>query len=416
MPESGRSFPAAVPLVMVYVIYPLSMTVARLADWPLPRNWIDGLWLLWLLASLLALPVSSPRFPHSRVVLALLSAVAVLLRFGPIWLQEGPVLAAWLMELKPFFYLILVGSALAAGGTPTPNHFLRAAAALAVLILLDLGLSSLAAGTVVRPQGSGEINYDAALMLVGLCMGLCLRAPVLKALILAGIAASMSRTTLLATGLVVLACWPGFSLSRRLALCVAMLAGIALAFSLRGLSMGGLGELDRYWMWSAGVDLLQDRPMQALVGFAPGRPLPVDAPVALWELWRDQSLETGAPGVHAYNFHSFWLRLAVSWGLAAMLGMLALCLALLRRGPVGRGLGLLLIVQGLTMGLFYLSNVAPVLLLALARACRSGPDLAWCDGSGCPVLAEDCRDCHACRGCPRAGPGKDGKGMQGEIA
>lgn len=419
MPGTGQSWLAVVPLVMAYVTYPLFMTVARQAEWALPRNWIDGFWLLWGLVCMfvvLARSHGGPRFSHSRTLLTLLLALALLLRFGPIWFQEGPELAAWLMELKPFYYLALAGLAIAAGGTPASKHFLRAAAALAVLILLDLSLSSLAAKAVVRPQGSGEINYDAALMLVGLCMGLDQRAPALKALVLAGILASMSRTTLLATGLVVLACWPGLSFPRRLVLSVALLAGIVLAFSLRGLSMDGLSELDRYWMWSAGVDLLRDQPMQALAGFAPGRPLPVDVPAALWELWRDQARETGAPGVHAYNFHSFWLRLAVSWGVAATLAVLALCLAMLRRSPQARGLGLLLLVQGLTMGLFYLSNVAPVLLLALAGSCRSGPVLAWSDGTGFPAPAAKGQGCKACGGCPRAGPGEDGKGMQGVIA
>ncbi|MFO7596256.1 MAG: O-antigen ligase [Desulfocurvibacter africanus] len=419
MPETGRSCLAVVPLVMAYVTYPLSMTVARQAEWALPRNWIDGFWLLWGLGCMfvvLARSHGGPRFSHARTLLMLLLALALLLRFGPIWFQEGPELAAWLMELKPFFYLALAVLAIAAGGTPASKHFLHAAAALAVLILLDFALSSLAAEAVVRPQGSGEINYDAALMLAGLCMGLTQRAPALKALVLAGILASMSRTTLLATGLVVLTCWPGLSFPRRFVLSVALLAGIILAFSLRGLSGDGLSELDRYWMWSAGVDLLRDQPLQALIGFAPGRPLPVDVPAALWELWRDQARQTGAPGVHAYNFHSFWLRLAVSWGLTTMLAVLALFLNLLRRSTQARGLGLLLLVQGLTMGLFYLSNVAPVLLLALAESCRSGPVLAWNDGTGRHGPAVKSQGCHACRGCRRAGPGEDGKGMQGVIA
>lgn len=417
--EPGRPIWVVAPLAVAYVAFPLAMSAARLTGWTLPRNWIDGFWLLWGLGCLLTLLARGRhglRFSHGGTLLALLLTLAALLRFGPIWLQEGPELVAWLMELKPFFYLAVTGLTLAAGGLPTPRHFLRAAAALAMLTMLDFGLSGLAAGGVVRPQGSGEINYDAALMLIGLCMGLTERAPALKALVLAGILASMSRTTLLATGLVVLACWPGLSFPRRIGLSMALLAGVGLAFSLRGLSMDGLHELDRYWMWSAGVDLLQDRPMQALAGFAPGRPLPVDVPAALWDLWRDQARETGAPGVHAYNFHSFWLRLALSWGLAAVFAALPACLALLRREPQARGLGLLLLVQGLTMGLFYLSNVGPVLLLALAGSRRFGPVLAWSGGTGLPMPAAEGPGCAACRGCPPAGPGEDGKGMQGVIA
>lgn len=396
MSEPERSPWASAPLAAAYVAFPLAMAASRLLGLPLSRNWIDGLWALWAMGCLLAIlvrarPEDSSRpggpispdasghvgrhgpdraghMPLARPLAALLLALAVLLRFGPGLLGDETEVTPWLMELKPFFYLAVAGLAAAAAGLPGPRSFLRFSAVLAALIILELGLASLAAGEIVRPQGSGEINYDATLLLVGLCLGLPERAPALKALTLAGIAASMSRTTLLSASLVALACWPGLSLARRLAVSLALLACVGLAFDLRGLSMDGLEELDRYWMWSTGLALLGEHPVQAMIGFPPGEPLPVETPDALWALWAEQAQAKEAPGVHAYNFHAFWLRFALTWGLAGVLAALALAAPLFRRGPRARGLGLAMLVQGLTMGLFYLGNVAPVLLLAWWRA------------------------------------------------
>lgn len=391
MTESERRPWASLPLAAAYVAFPLLMVAVRLGGMPLSRNWIDGLWALWTLGCLLAVlnraglgGRDASRTPALRAhslslampLAALLLTLAVLLRFGPGLAHDWTEPVPWLMELKPFFYLTVAGLTAAATGLPGSRAFPRFAAALSVLLLAELALASLAAGEITRPQGSGEINYDATLLLLGLCLGLNERVPGLKALILAGIAASMSRTTLLSAGLVVLICWPGLSLARRLTLSLSLMVCIGLAFTLRGLSWDSLEELDRYWMWRSAVTLMAEHPAQAVTGFAPGIPLPVDTPGALWALWADQAQAVEAPGVHAYNYHAFWLRLAVSWGLPGVLAVLVPTVGLLRRGPRSRALGLVILVQGLTLGLFYLSNVAPVLLLAWWRVRREGSFLA----------------------------------------
>jgi hypothetical protein len=99
-------------------------------------------------------------------------------------------------------------------------------------------------------------------------------------------------------------------------------------------------------------------------------------------LWDLQQNAWGLSGVFAYNFHSFWLRSALTWGLAAQAALLA---ALgyaawrLRHGPV-RGLAVLALVMGMTMGLFYLSNVAVPLYLAFAVGHRpNDPECAACN-------------------------------------
>jgi len=378
-PASTRSSWTLAPLAVAYLAFPLVMSIARLAEIELQRTWIDGVWALWATGCLLAILARGGRglrITQAGVLAALLLVMATLARFGPAWFTDEPMLTPWLMELKPLFYLVLAWLTVSAVGLPSSRDFLRFSAALAALILLELALASLAAGEVVRPQGSGEINYDATLLLLGLGLGLTERARLLKILVLCGLLASMSRTTLLSAGLAALFCWPGLSWPRRLGLGLAMLGGIGLAFGLRGLSMDGLHELDRYWMWQTCITLFLENPVQFLTGFAPGVPLPVEAPQALWELWRDQTLQAGAPGVHAYNFHAFWLRLAVTWGLPGLLVFLALILPLLRLGPQARSLGLSMLVQGLTLGLFYLSNVALILLLALRLSRQQGPIFA----------------------------------------
>jgi len=378
---------AGVPLLLAYAAYPLATHAQRLAGVPVMRNWIDAVWLAAALTAFLCI-LARRRLPGSRaapfLALALLSLLClpVVLRFMP-QVVHGLALTPWLMEAKPLFYLGVSLLWFAAFGAPRPETFIRYGALLAALVLAEFAIASALAGELARPFGSGEVNYDACLLLISLVMGLyAVRAPLpVTAILFAGVAATFSRTGLAAAAAVFLFA-PGRGVLFKCSAAIASAALLVLVFLARDLPLDAVEQLDRLIMWNAGLDLLVRHPAQALTGFAPGLALPVRVPESLSGLWELQQSAWGLSGVFAYNFHSFWLRSALTWGLAAQAAMLAAlgyAACRFRQGPM-RGLAVMALVMGMTMGLFYLSNVAVPLYLAFAVGHRpNDPECAACD-------------------------------------
>lgn len=375
--------PAA--LLLPYVLFPLLMAGWAALAGPDAQPWRNVIDLAWAALALLATLelLRQGRWPRLSAKAAwpwLLAALAVMLRFGPALLDSRAQLTPLLMELKPLAYLAVAGLLAAAGPLPRSADFGRAGAVLAVLLLAEVLARSLWEGRITRPEGSGEINYDALLLLLAWIMDrhgaeASPGAPARRTLLLLGMLASLSRTVLLTLGLLLALEAPARTRNRPwlLPLLWTAAAGLALAgvwasFQVRELSFHGLQSLDRYWMWLAGARLLVQHPLAALHGFLPGIPLPVDVPPALAFLWTMQAGNWALEGVFAYNFHALWLRLAITWGLPAALAALAGCAATaLRGGPRLRQLALTMLLCGLTMGPPYLSNVTVPLLLALFR-------------------------------------------------
>jgi hypothetical protein len=370
------ALPARAALAVAYVAFPLAMGITHLSEGlGLPRNIIDLVWAgfaVLCLASVLARgrDVLAGSLP---VALAALAGLALLVRFGPALFDPLVVTAPLLMELKPFFYLAVAGTVLAAGAPPDRRDVLTCGSFLASYLILDFLASSLSAGALTRPYGSGEINYDACLVLIALALNLDKGMPTWRQILLIlGVAVTFSRSGYVGLGLVLALAVRGNPL---LLLGIAGLsfAGVAASFVVRELAYAGPESVDRYWMWLAGIELALSHPWQILTGFTPGRPLPVDVPAPLAELWQTQGQTWQAAGVFAFNFHSFWLRVAVTWGLWAVVALAAWWLRLLWVGPQTlRALALIVLSQGMTMGLFYLSNVAVPLCLALAAAWSPG--------------------------------------------
>ena len=381
MPLSALRFLAGLapfaPLALCYWVFPAVMGASHALRLGVPRNFIDGAWLGLALCCVVALalrPADKDSAPGRWMLGGSLLGLAALVRFAPA-LWAGHVFAyPLLMETKPVFYAAVAGLAWLAGFRPGARQFVLCGYGLAALLLAEFVCASVWLGAPARPYGSEEVNYDAALVLISFCLGLGGAASRRGLLCLGlGLGVSFSRTGLagLAAVLALLA------IRRRsvgaAAAGILALAGIGVSFAVRGLPADALADLDRYWMWRYGVELLTSHPWQALAGFTPGVPLPLAPPPALAALWASQGHTWNAPGVFAFNLHAFWLRLAVTWGVPAA-AALATALAAwswptgqnIKRQEARLALAVALGVLGCAMGLLYLSNVAVPLLLALA--------------------------------------------------
>jgi hypothetical protein len=108
--------------------------------------------------------------------------------------------------------------------------------------------------------------------------------------------------------------------------------------------------------------------MATAFNFVPGRAVAVDVPIFLDWLWLKQQENLGIEGIYPFHFHAMWLRLALSWGWLPMMIAIAYFyrrfVSSRRRARNSRAYFAIIFLLGLTMGMFYLGNVAPVALLA----------------------------------------------------
>lgn len=375
---------AAFPLYACYWMFPAVMLCGHAAGLDVARNWLDVLWLGLggvALLRLLAVPVSG----RGKRVLGVSALICGLLALGMLrffWpaIQDGFMPVPWAMELKPLLYVAVAALAACAFGLPRPRHYVVCGRGLALLILGELFLELARTGRVARPHGSGEINYDAMLLLLSLCFCLRRERRADIGLLVAAIAATFSRTAIIGAAGVLLWCGP-FGPGRRLLFLGLGAVGVWAAFRVRGLD-GALDALDRIWMWEAAADcagqaLTSLRFGPLLFGFWPGMPLPLPVPPQLVFLWALQAQTWGVQGVHAFNLHAFWLRMAATWGVAAALGLALFFLRGLwpRKNGIWQGVCILFLVGGMTMGLVYCGNLGIPLLLACGVALDKGREI-----------------------------------------
>lgn len=385
MPGAGQSLPSTSALLLCYVAFPLSNMCAELLGTNLWRNWIDLAWVA--LALTLASAGYRARYPARLLPLFILSIGLAL------WIAAGviggsvPTITAG-MEIKPVLYL-LVALILSGYGPPTPKTFCRMGGWLSALLVSETLVRSLLAGSLERPIGSGEVNYDAALLCLSLvfALGRDDLARRYAPLIFFGLLATFSRTGILAA-CVVLVFAGKVPLSLRVSMVCAAIGTAFLSFVIRGLDIGSLESMDRYWMWFVGIQHLFGNLASTALVFAPGSGINVDIPRPILELWKDQQENLKIEGIFPFHFHAMWLRLTMAWGWVLPLLLLLMTLwALVSRGrrpSQARALAGAIIVLGLTMGLVYLSNVGVPMILAAFQLFASK--------SQRPLLPANCSD------------------------
>ena len=349
---------AALPLYIAYLAWPLWQAVSpalglskALAQVPSPA---DGLWLalaaLALLASLTRRrkspapkpddrPVGAAAIEHPLFLIGLFGLLlAILYRFGGPLLDLTRNRGLYVLELKPFVYLLFSALWAASFGLPAKRTFVLLGAVLGAAAALDLLVVLALSGRVQPSTRLGGSQYQSTLLLVSLCAGLRQsvglprpplpdpdpeenHSPLARFCTLAGLFASLSHSALFAAGWIVLF-FGRWRLPARVL--VAGAAGAAILFTvLRSQDpMSALESLNRSWLWVAGLDLFRAEPLRLLTGFPVDAPLPMPEPQEFLPLWRLQSHAMDLFGVHAHNIEPFWLRFCLVWGIGPAVAFL----------------------------------------------------------------------------------------------
>jgi hypothetical protein len=226
----------------------------------------------------------------------------------------------------------------------------------------------------------GQADLLAGLLLVCLCASLKpgpldnglhepdQGAPLYRALILAGLLATLSRTGLFAAAWIYL-CFGRGGRILRTSVFLACFAALALTFRLP-LTPSDLARYVDYWLWAKSMNLFAQAPSTLIAGLPLDRALPFAFPPEMVPIWERVTNSPALFGAHLNQVPSFWLRFTLGWGAilpaACLTGMFVLVFRRLTR--MGAGLAAALFVQGMSTPLFYEPSTGAVAWLALFLA------------------------------------------------
>lgn len=368
-----QKFVLAVP----YIIFPLVSIFTRIVgiDSSVTRNWIDLFWLLLLFISLMTLIINRGKntlLNNQSVLfftsLSLLFIGVIFFKYVFSYFKFSISYVPYFMEAKPFFYIFCASLWVIVFGHPKNEDFVEVGVWLGAILITEFIAESLIAGRIVRILGSGEINYDAFLLLISICASLEKpdRNPFHQGVLYAGILSTLSRTAL-GTAVLIILIFGRSGILTKIFFSGVSIVAIILSFIVRDIPIR-IVSADRYWMWKVAIDMFRENPWKAVKGFPIGVGLPVKTPPALYYLWELQQRSWGLDGIFQFNFHAFWLRIAISWGvlitLVIILTLIIFIIVPFNNSRDLRGLAMLCLIGGLTMGLFYLSNVGVPLIFA----------------------------------------------------
>ncbi len=379
---------AWVPLLLAYVVHPLGLASMKISGAPMDLDRItalnDGFWLalagLAIIVSIVKrksdapFAVQPPKRSRGKILAKLvffLLFAAVLFRTAAPWLAANHEAALPIQEARPLAYLLFAAAWAMTFGLPSRKNFRTFGAVTGFLLLVDFVASSGMAGYVVAADRMGRAEYPACLLLVGLGAGLGSDtrgkgAVFGRVLILAGLISTFSPTALLTGAALLLFLDKGKMRGRALsALALLFAAGYAIYFTPEAGRV--LQHMYGLRLWTNVARMFADYPMNMLTGFPTGIPLPVNLPLADPDQWQ---IQAKAMYVLPLNIHIFWVRFILVWGLAGPLALFAACSlrAAGMRSLFGAGILAATLAQGMISTLFYQSNVAIVLFLALISA------------------------------------------------
>ncbi|WP_272701546.1 hypothetical protein [Desulfovibrio sp. Fe33] len=386
-----RSRLAAVPLALACAAVPLGTLLSRFAG-PGPES---SPFLPWLLLAALGTVRAilfrrsgerlRPRFFLELGMFAVLCSIAVL--YHKDIFRQLAAFTPVIPELVPAVMLCFCWLWVMTFGLPDRADFQRFGAVLGLLCALDLGVEAFIYRAAPSMRWIGNIDLLAGLLLICLCASLRpgpaddglyepdQGAPIYRALILAGILATLSRTGLFAAGWIYL-CFGRGGRWFRTSVFLACFAALALTFRLP-ITPSDLSRYVDYWLWAKSLSLFAQNPLLLLTGLPLDHALPFTFPPEMVPVWERV---TGSPtlfGAHLSQVPSFWLRLTLGWGAVlpavCLVGLFTLIFRRLTR--MGAGLAAIIFVQGVSTPLFYEPSTGAVAGLALLLALS--PTQGW---------------------------------------
>jgi hypothetical protein len=357
-----------------YFLIPLLFIAFNSLDLGIIRQISDlGLFLL-LLIKLFFILLSDNKYIDEYgyklfVALALFIIIAFFRFAIPLVSYDDLNLIAGAMEFKLVFYVLVALILFLNVKESLAPIVVKYAMVLAIILIFDFLVLGFSAGSLQRATSTGEVNYEAFLLVISICILLSQQALNKKQLmlIIMGLLVSMSRTGIISV-LVIFLLSNKISITYKIVFSSLALFFIGASFVVRELDYFSIEGIERYWMWSMAVEMFSHDPIGLLIGFNPYAPLPVgDIPPQLSWLSSHQIEGKGWNGFYPFSFHSMWLRIFSIWGIGGFILLGALFYGIFSRkvDPFKRNISIVIILQGMTMGVFYIGYLSVITILLI---------------------------------------------------
>lgn len=265
----------------------------------------------------------------------------------------------FILEVKLPLYLLIIGLAYIVLQPIDSSQFVYYSRAFSFFVIIDVLLRFILSGELVRPTIASESNYDGVFILLGLCALLSNKKT--KAFLLDYVLFAMATfLTQSKTGIgcLIILSFIHFATPRNLKYLALLFCLFFVGYSIvvaRLSAIDDLSKVDRFAMWFSYIDLIKSSTwLNILTGYLPGFTIKESDPY-LWWFIENQSEKVGAQGLHAFNYHSLWLRLATTYGLIFTGFIMLYFLNFARQGKPYMYFSILVLLQGFSMGVFYLS-------------------------------------------------------------
>lgn len=268
-------------------------------------------------------------------------------------------LAPFIMALKLPLYFFICGC-IAFLSTPVSlDIFVKYSRYFSIFIIFDFCIRLVINGYIVRPSILSETNYDSLMVLIGLCalFNLEKRKSFILDYCLFGLAMLLTQSKTSIGCFAVMSIYQ-FSNKHYLKYLFPLLLFFIVSAPIiisRLAVLPSLDKLDRFLMWFSYYELILESSVKNIFfGFTAGYYLRLEDKY-LWFFIEHLSEKAGALGLHSFNFHSMWLRIALDYGVAPLCMIFIVLLYFYKKFKQLRLFLILTFLQGFTMGFFFLS-------------------------------------------------------------
>lgn len=277
-------------------------------------------------------------------------------------------LVPFLKEYKVPFYISVVTLIVTLDKKMNIYDFEVAGQCFAILVILNFFICVLLYGLPIRPGLIDEANYDNLIILlayVARIKRVGIKRDSYSAIIVLATFMSQSKTGLICLLILIVINLKQKELFKVL-IPIIIIAGVSLLIissRLQRSSVKSFDDVDRVRMLNSFVSVQKRATIQqTLIGYTPGYPLRMFDPNLAYFI-KSQVESKGGVGLHAFNFHGMWFRLISSWGIFFVAIFISIFIYWGIKNKSRLSILLLVLLQGLPMGVFYLSTVGPLVML-----------------------------------------------------
>lgn len=281
--------------------------------------------------------------------------------------ESGFYIMPFIMAIKLPVYFIICSIVVVFSKPVELRRFVSYARFFSLFIIVDFIIRLFIYGSILRPSVLSETNYDSLMVLIGVCalFNIEKNNTFLSSYLIFGFALLLTQSK---TSIVCFAVLSAFKFYNRQYLKYLFILLLFSLFSLpivflRLSEVSSIENLDRFMMWFSYFDLINESPLtNVFFGFTPGYYLRLEDNY-LWFFIEHLSERAGALGLHSFNFHSMWLRIALDYGLFSLSILFIFFSWIYFKFKSLRFFIILTFLQGFTMGFFFLSVNVFVLFL-----------------------------------------------------